>query len=72
VQNGPVLEDTNLLYVSVVSELYIPTHLRFAPAAPAAEEEEESPPWDGFSSSSLEEEVAVRAGRSSLDRGLLC
>jgi hypothetical protein len=54
-----------------MSELYVPTYLRFAPAASAAEEEEDSPPWDGFSSSLSEEEVAVRAGRPRLDRGLL-
>ena len=55
-----------------MSELYVPTHLRSAPAAPAAYEEEEFPPWDGLSSSSSEEEVAVRAGGPRLDRGLLC
>jgi hypothetical protein len=72
VQNSPILKTTNLLYVLIVSELYIPTHLRFAPAALAAEEEEEEfPSWDGFSSSSSEEEVAVRASRPRLDRGLL-
>jgi hypothetical protein len=41
-----------------MSEIYVPTHLRFAPA----DEEEYFPEWEGFSSSSLEEEVAVRAG----------
>jgi hypothetical protein len=44
----------------------VPTHLRFAPA----DEEEYFPEWEGFSSSSLEEEVAVRAGGPGLHWGL--
>jgi len=74
VQNDPVLEIANTpCLLIVMSEPYVPAHLRFAAAAPAAEEEEEeSPPWDGFSSSSSEEEVAVRAGGPGLDGGLPC